>query len=261
MSELFDTGHAGWYRVIGLGLVAFGLGAGATAGARMSRLLRWTPVITVGDVLWTVASITTVALGWYSPVGSSTVTAVAIIVGALGSRQAIDARRTRALVGSRLSAVDETPPVEVVSVERVVPGDVATAWRIITDHELYGRLAPNLSRVHPRGDDGPGLTRTCANRNGEEWRETCTLWDDQHRYEVAVDTTDYPYPLAVMRGGWYVEDDETGHVRIGMDFRFQPRSTLHGRTFAAAMNLAFPPILHRILRGWCNAIGATTAEC
>ncbi len=254
MADLFDTGHAGWYRVVGLGLVAFGVVVGAVGGSRLSRLLRWAPVISAGDAGWTVASFVTVALGWYSPIGATVVVAVAVVVGGLGLRQAITARRTRSLVGPRLAAMDEAPPVEVVHVDRVVEGDVTTAWQVITDHELYGRLAPNLSRVHAETGNGADLTRTCTNRSGGRWHETCTLWDEERRYEVAVDTSNYPYPLAAMRGSWSVEPDVPGHVRVGMDFRFQPRRSLWGRVFAAAMNAAFPVVLGRILRGWQRAM-------
>lgn len=143
-----------------------------------------------------------------------------------------------------------------VAVARAWPAASRISLRRFKGTSRCGRLALNLSRVHAGTGNGPELTRTCANRNGEEWHETCTLGDDQHRYEVAVDTTSYPYPPAVMRGDWYVEEGGTERVRIGMDFRFQPRRGLWGRVFVAAIHAAFPAILGRILRGWRREIAA-----
>jgi hypothetical protein len=166
VSDWFGTGNAVWYRVIGLGLLAFAAGVAAVAGSRMSRLLRWTPLISAGDALWVIASVATALLGWYSAPGIVCVIAVAAVVGGLGLRQAVSTRRTRALVGTRVGSLDEAPPVEVVHVERVVSGDLPVAWQVITDHDLYGRLAPNLSGVRVNDGNGPDLTRTCTNRKG-----------------------------------------------------------------------------------------------
>jgi hypothetical protein len=257
---LGTTDHTVWIRLIGVGLSVFAIAVIVVAGARISRLLRWTPIITAMDAAWVAASIATVTLGWYSVSGAIAISLVAGVVGYLAIRQATSARNARALVRPELANLDETPPVEVVHVERRIAGSTATAWDVITDHDLYGRLALNLSRVHATNSNGPGLARTCTNRSGEHWHETCTLWDDQHRYEVAVDTTNYPYPLTVMRGAWYVEPDEPGHVRVGMDFQFQPRRGVWGRTFAVAMHAAFPFILRRIIRGWRNEIASRSAS-
>ena len=50
------------------------------------------------------------------------------------------------------------------------------------------------------------------------------------RYDVAVDTTNYPYPLAVMRGSWASEPTTAGHCVVSKDFQFQSRPGLWGRT-------------------------------
>lgn len=260
VSHLLGTAdHTVLVRLVGVGLCVFAVGVVVVAGARISRLLRWTPVVTAMDAGWVAASIATVTLGWYSVSGAIVIAFVASVVGYLAVRQATSFRRTRVLVHDRLARVDEAPPVEVVHVEHRIASDAATAWDVITDHELYGRLAPNLSRVHTTRSNGPDLARTCTNLKGEHWHETCTLWDDQHRYEVAVDTTNYPYPLAVMRGAWYVEPDEPGHVVVGMDFQIRPRRSVWGRTFVAAMQAAFPFILRRIIRGWRDEIAMRAA--
>lgn len=250
LDEVLGTGHPGWVRIVGTGLVVFAVDVAVVAGARHGRLVHWARVVTAADVAWVLASVATIAAGWYRAGGTALVAAVAAMVGFFASRQLVAWRHARTLASRATVRADETPPLEVVHAERVVPGDLGTAWQVITDHGLYGRLAPNLSHVQATAANGPDLQRRCASRSGREWHETCTLWDEGHRYEITVDTTNYPYPLAVMRGGWAVEAAEPGHVRLVMDFYYQPNRGLAGRSFAATMQLAFPPVLRRIFNGW-----------
>lgn len=83
-------------------------------------------------------------------------------------------------------AIDETPPIEVVHVEQRLVGPRSVAWAVVTDHELYGRLAPNLSNVHVQSGSGTDLVRVCSNNNGDAWTETCTVWDEGERFEANV---------------------------------------------------------------------------
>lgn len=246
-----DTGRAGWVRAVGAGLVLFAGTVFVVAGARMSRLLRWTPFIVAGDLAWVIASAATIAAGWYATAGDWVIGGVAAMVAVFAVRQAITWQRTRAAAGAG-GCPDEFPPIEVFHSERAVSASPARAWEVITDQDLYGRLAPNLSRVHATTGNGPGLQRSCTNRAGDTWHETCTLWDDHHRFDVAVDTTNYPYPLDEMRGSWSVTPipTEPGRSVLGMDFRYRPRPGWWGRVFAAAMQAAFPVVLRRILSGW-----------
>jgi hypothetical protein len=171
------------------------------------------------------------------------------MVASFATRQLVLLRRLAAeTTGSHAAVLDETPPTEVFHVQVTSSATPEIAWSVITDHDLYGRLAPNLSRVTPTTPDGPGLARTCANRGGGEWHETCTLWDEGQQYDIAVDTANYPYPLAEMRGSWWTTTDTP--ATIGMDFRYRPQPGVRGRLFAIAMQAAFPLVLRRILRGW-----------
>lgn len=236
-------------RAVGVGLVAFAGAVVAVAGSRTSRLTRWAPAIIVGDFAWVAASVATIVAGWYSTVGNVIIAAVALMVAAFAVRQTSSLRHLKRIAPVS-ACIDESPPIEVAQVQREIAGDRAHAWSVITDHGLYGRLAPNLGSVRVIGGEGTGMRRTCTNRGGDEWNETCTLWDDQHRFEVNVDTGNYPYPLQIMRGSWWVTAAGEDRVTVGMDFRFQPARTLRGRAFAVAMHAAFPVVLSRILNGW-----------
>ena len=252
---MLGTGHAGLVRLVGLGLVVFAFDVAAVAGARVSRLVRWAPVVSIADAVWVAATAVTVAAGWYSTAGVIVVVLVGAMVAAFGATQLRAWQHHRSIVGSwPVSMFDEVPPVEVAHVERKVRGSRHIAWDVVTDHELYGRLAPNLSAVHVQSGTGAGMVRVCSNNAGEEWSETCTVWDEGNRFEVNVRTDRYPYPLAVMRGSWWVSPDTPETSVVGMDFRYQPLPGIKGRVFAALMQAGFPVALHRILRGWEHEI-------
>jgi hypothetical protein len=80
IDELLDTGHPGWIRLVGLGLLPFGALCARLSTASLTTLRRITPQIVVGDIGWVVASIVTVLLDWYSGTGTMVVLAMAAIV-------------------------------------------------------------------------------------------------------------------------------------------------------------------------------------
>jgi hypothetical protein len=268
LALLLGVSQPMFVRLVGFGLIGFSAVVFGSSGARTTRLLPATRIIVAADVAWVVASGATVVAGWYSRRGDILVAAVAGMVAMFATRQARSQRAANAISAggsSSFADIDEHPPVEVVHVERAINASVDEAWRVVTDHELYGRLAPNLGGVRATAPNGLGLTRTCTNRSGEEWHETCTLWTDQpgreHRFDVAVDTTNYPYPLRTMNGSWWVRPTgDPQRVLVGMDFRFQPRSGVRGRLFAAIMHAAFPVVLRRILTGWKNHVQLTDKD-
>jgi hypothetical protein len=249
------TGHISLVRLVGLGLILFAADVAAVAGSRTSRLKRWARVVCIADALWIIATIATVAASWYSTAGAVIVSAVALMVGAFGLAQFLALQHLRSLAATKpKSAIDEVPPVEVVHIERTVRGNRHVAWAVVTDHELYGRIAPNLSAVHVQSGTGAGMVRVCSNNRGEQWSETCTVWNEGERFEVNVRTDHYPYPLTVMHGAWWVRSETPETSVVGMDFRYQPLPGFKGFVFAALMQAAFPFVLRRILRSWNDEI-------
>jgi Polyketide cyclase / dehydrase and lipid transport len=122
---------------------------------------------------------------------------------------------------------------ETVETNRAMPVAPERVWPLLTDHELYGRLAPNPC--------------TCA--GGRAWEESCTLWQPGHRFAVDVDTSRYPYPLTVMRGLWQVDPWDGGSA-VTMRFAYRVAPTVAGGLFALVFRPLLPPILGRILNGW-----------
>lgn len=80
IDDLLDTGHPGWIRVVGLGLLPFAAYCWWLAAGPRKRLVQDTPLVIAGDIGWVAASIVTVLLGWYSGGGIVAVLAMAAVV-------------------------------------------------------------------------------------------------------------------------------------------------------------------------------------
>lgn len=87
VDRLLDTGHPGWLRVVGLGLVAFAAGCAWLSATSLATLRRLTPHVIAGDIAWVVASVVTVLLGWYSGGGVVAVLTLAAVVDAFAVLQ------------------------------------------------------------------------------------------------------------------------------------------------------------------------------
>jgi hypothetical protein len=206
-----------------------------------ARLRRWARLVIVADAVWVAGNIALLVLRPLPASGAVAVGAVAAVVAALAAWQTVG-----------LAAVRDGDPladVEVVEAERVLAVPPAAVWPLITDHDLYGRLAPNLSTVEVISEPDAPLRRRCVNTSGQGWEETCTLWEDGRRFAVDVDTAGYPYPLVLMRGLWQVDPHPHGS-QVLMRFAFQAAPSVPGGLFAIALRVLFPLAVRRILDDW-----------
>ena len=87
LSRLFETSSASQLRIVGSGLIAFAVGTATLAGCRVQQLARFTPAVIVSDASWALASVATIAMGWYSTGGDLLIGAVAVMVTAFALRQ------------------------------------------------------------------------------------------------------------------------------------------------------------------------------
>lgn len=93
IDDLLDTGHPGWIRVVGVGLLPFAVICWWVAAGSLDRVRRATPFIVAGDVTWVAASVVTVLFGWYSGGGAAAVLAMAAVVDVFAVLQFVAWRR------------------------------------------------------------------------------------------------------------------------------------------------------------------------
>ncbi|SCG61790.1 type II toxin-antitoxin system RatA family toxin [Micromonospora halophytica] len=227
--------------LVGAGLLPFAAAVARIAVLPATALRRQAGWVIAADATWVVASLILLITADLPAPGAAVVAAVAAIVATLAGWQ------TLGLVAIRHD--DPLGDLEIVQASRVLPAPPQRVWPLLTDHDLYGRLAPNLSTAQVISEPDQPLRRRCTDTSGNGWEETCTLWDDGRRYAVEVDTSDYPYPLATMRGLWQVDPDPAGS-RVTMRFAYRADATLRGGLFAVVFRPLFRPVLARVFSGW-----------
>ena len=180
-------GPAALPSLLGLTVAGFGVLLARLAVLPFGPLRRGTVAVLAADLGWLAGS--GVLLAAYQPaapgVFAVAAVAVAVAVAVLAGWQLVG------LAGAR--GDDPFADVEVVEATEELEDPPAALWPLLTDHRLYGRLALNLSTVEVTSQPGQPLRRRCTSTTGRHWEETCSLWQDGHRFAVEVDIANYPY--------------------------------------------------------------------
>lgn len=112
--------------------------------------------------------------------------------------------------------------MQTFEIDRYIDAPRAHAWAVLSDLNAWGNHAPNLSKTEVVDGAAEGAVRRCYDNAGKSWKETCTLWQSGRRYVMEVDTSDYPYPMSVMRGTFSVQDaGEGSRVKLRFDYQFK----------------------------------------
>lgn len=171
---------------VGVGLVGF-----ATLLvwllAAPQRLATGAAFVLAADVAWVLGAVVLLA-GFPSLLaraGQIGLGAVSLVVTAIALGQAVGLRRRGH------TPMTATLPVQR-RVERVVAVPVDRVWETISDAGEYGRFAPGIAHTTIVAGEGEGMVRMCRDDQGSEWAETCTLWEEGHRYRMSVDVSSYP---------------------------------------------------------------------
>ena len=253
VAEFLGVDQVWIVRLLGAGLLGFAAVVFAVSGTKTSVLNRWGQIISLNDLGWVAGTIAVIGLGWLSTRGAIAMGLIGLVVLELGISQMRARRRVIATAAETDAELNEFPPVEILQISRASAHTAEQLWPVMTDHELYAKLALNLKAAQGLTPDGPGFERTCTDTLGRTWSETCTLWDPGRRFDVNVDISDYPYPLQLVQGSWRVDPVASKGSTIGMTFAIQPKPGLVGRLFVPTMHLFFKPILRRITTGWQQA--------
>lgn len=181
-------GADGWLlATVGVGLVGFAvLLVWLLAAPR--RLAVGAGSVLVADVAWVLGAVVLLAgfPGLLAPAGRVGLAVVSGVVAAIAVAQAVGLRRR-----GHGPVTGATSPVQL-RVERTVPVPMGRVWEAISDAGDYGRFAPGIAHTAIVEGEREGMVRVCRDDQGAEWSETCTLWEEGHRYRMSVDVSSYP---------------------------------------------------------------------
>jgi ribosome-associated toxin RatA of RatAB toxin-antitoxin module len=206
---------AWWLAGVGVGLLAFaGLLLWILAEPR--RLAAGGRAALAADLAWVVGAVV-VLVGFPSvltPTGRTALTMLTGVVALLTSSQAMGLSRIRgrtAMGTSRLT----------LRAQRTIAAHPERVWAAVADVADYARFASGIAATEVVSGDGEGMVRACTDQRGGHWRETCTQWDEGHRYRMTVDVDTYPlsYRLLLheLAQTWSVEP-VGDHTRVTLAF-------------------------------------------
>ncbi len=110
------------------------------------------------------------------------------------------------------------------SIERslVIEAPLSDVWNVVADLNGYADHVDGLQETAVISGDGPGVRRRCVDVSGNDWEETCVLWEPEQRYVVDVDVSTYPASYRAMfkefKGTWSTKPVDNGtEVTIRFD--------------------------------------------
>ena len=255
LSQAMFANPADWMPLglglLGAGLLIFALNLVSMA---VNRFVSKGEVLLVvlADIGWLLASAAVVLLAThlFTDVGTLAVALVAAFVATFAIGQYLGARKI--VTPASKVAIRSSNGVLKASVERAVRAPASTVWDVMTDHPAYADVASNISKVEVLSGDGLGMRRRCFGPKGENWIETCDLFDEGRSYgfKIHTEAPDYPYPISDLQGRWSVESEGSGS-RFSVDIEATPKGGFLSRAlFTAVAKRQFKTVLIDLADAW-----------
>lgn len=222
-------------RVLGAGLVAFGLGV-----AVLSSRAPVNPVaalaVTVADLGWVLGSAVVVLAGG----GILTGAGVATVLGVAGVVALFATLQLRGLVLFARNVGGRTGARSRFVLARPVPEPPELVWRKLRALDRIGEHSDTLARVKVE-EVGGVRKRSCATKDGDSWTEEVVEMDDEARELVLrfdTQSGSFPLPVTEMLGGWRVWPHGEGSWLV-LWYEFSLRGGLVGEVLAAVADRVF----------------------
>lgn len=122
----------------------------------------------------------------------------------------------------------------------------------MTDHPGYADVASNISNVEVLSGEGIGMQRRCFGPRGENWTETCDLFEDGRSYgfKIHTEAPDYPYPISDLQGRWSVAPKGAGS-EFSIDIEAMPKGGFISRMlFSSLAKRQFKSVLIDLADAW-----------
>ncbi|WP_298937472.1 SRPBCC family protein [uncultured Ruegeria sp.] len=210
--------------------------------------------IVILDALWVLGSVGLIAFfgDTLTTNGIIVVTIVAMVVAFLAIAQFAAASKIQKPVP--IASVETREGKLYATVKRTVKAPKEVVWNVMTDHPAYADVADNISKVEVLSGEGLGMKRRCYGPKGENWEETCDLFEPGHSYgfRIHTDADDYPYPFEELSGRWTVVEHS-----VGSEFDIEIVATLKGSAaskwlFATMAKPQFKAILIDLADAWAD---------
>ncbi len=248
VSGILGGAEGWWLRVLGTGLVAFGVVVGLLARRRPVGSIA-AIAVTAADVVWVLGSFAGVAR-WHDELGGEGTLVVLGVAAAVAGFAILQLRGLARYARNRRGRTAARSRYDHV---RAVPGSAPAVWDRLRRLDRIGDFYPDLTRVEVSEENGV-IRRTCGIGEGSVWSEEVLVMDDEGRELVLeFDTTTgrFPMPVREMIGGWQVQPRSDGSA-VHLWYEYTVRWGWAGEVVAALMTSKFNrqlgPVVERIGR-------------
>lgn len=135
---------------------------------------------------------------------------------------------------------------------RLIDAPRPAIWDVVTDHELYGEVAPNLRSVEILDGSEDTMTRRCVDTDGKAWTEACIVWEDGRQFAVEVDVANSEFHRHLFNhfeGRWGLNETPDGN-EVYMRFDYDTKYGPFGRLISAYLSYKAPAIVEAIFDRW-----------
>jgi hypothetical protein len=235
-------------RLLGLGLLAFAAVV-LWIGTRERLRALLAVLISLADLTWVAASVAFILISpSVMPAGStSAVLLVALAVLGFALAQLHGVRQFLRETDSQLGEWRHSLSVDVDAAPDVM-------WDVVADLGAISDFVPTLVRsdLIDHVAPGEGAVRACADLEGHQWQEACTVFEPrarQLRLRFRTEADDFPYPMRTMVGGWHVAPCGAG-ARVTVWWSVTPTMSTMPWLLVAMMghrlDLDFPAVIARM---------------
>jgi len=88
--------------------------------------------------------------------------------------------------------------MRVFEMERKIKAHPEVVWKVISDHEGFIDIAPDITKIETISGDKLGRVHRLYHKSGKIWEEKCIEWNEKSSYTMQVDTRNYPLPVKKM---------------------------------------------------------------
>jgi CBS domain-containing protein len=115
----------------------------------------------------------------------------------------------------------------VFELKRSIKAHANVVWRVITDHEYFTEIAPDIVKVEKVSGEKLGMVQRLYHKSGKVWEEKCIDWKENSGYTMEIDTHGYPMPVSKMHRSCSMEEMKNNIV-IRLKYNYTPKYGPYG---------------------------------
>ncbi|MFC6952508.1 SRPBCC family protein [Halorubellus litoreus] len=143
-----------------------------------------------------------------------------------------------------------------LSFDRTYDAPRAAVWAVVSDPDVYQRVAPNLDVVEVLEGTGGDTVRRCVDTDGNEWTEAATYWTDGEGFGMAVDVASSGFHrrfFSRFEGEWRLESTGDG-TRVTVAFDYDTKYGPVGWLVSKVLASRAPSMVDEIFDGWATEL-------